>query len=424
MYINSISLENIRTFAAKNPIHFNHPDRVYGEDKPLKKAPKLNNVNLLFGENSTGKTTILETIALASLGPAVIESRIDPKPLVRLIPSQRKPSKREESEVGKIKAFFTLHEGEVDSEALPSSSGFSSELRISKRGKLENIEHVHNQNINWNQVYVDENAAFFVVAYGTTRRSGFGNENSAKLRSRNTFWRTERINSIVREVDTLIDFWEWFLNQKSISNRNNEQIIGLINTVLGRGKFKFEGKSNGEDCLFYRGGMEIPLRSLSDGYRAFLSWVTDLLFHLNYTSEWANRRIDEISGIVLVDEIDLHLHPSWQMEVISKLSKTFPRLQFIFTSHSPLIAGSVEWMNITRLYLDKQHRTGIDPYVESVHGLDADQILVSELFGLTSTRAKSKENQLAKLTRLARLGDEQAAKDLILELARGTEEQA
>ena len=53
----------------------------------------------------------------------------------------------------------------------------------------------------------------------------------------------------------------------------------------------------------------------------------------------------------MVDEIDLHLHPRWQMKVISTIARTFPRMQFIFTSHSPLVAGSLEWMNIITLKL-------------------------------------------------------------------------
>ncbi|MEQ9305496.1 MAG: AAA family ATPase, partial [Marinoscillum sp.] len=308
MYINSITLKNIRTFAAESTIHFNYPERVYGEDKPIKQAPKLKNVNLLFGENSTGKSTVLEVIALASLGPAIIESRIDPKPLVRLIPSQRKPSEAEKSEIGTIRAFFTLHEGEFDSIVPPSSRGFSSELLISKKGKLENIEHKQNKNIRWKQVYEDENAAFFIVAYGTSRRGSLDSERSKNLRNRTHYWRTDRINSIIKDEFTLVDFWEWFVNHKRRKKRS-ELIVKLINRALAKSQLKYEGNWNEDDCLFTRGGMEIPLRSLSDGYKGFLSWITDLLYHLEYISLRTKISMQNIPGIVLVDEIDLHLHP-------------------------------------------------------------------------------------------------------------------
>ncbi|MCZ6872362.1 MAG: ATP-binding protein, partial [bacterium] len=113
MFVDSISLENIRTFAAKKTVTFNHPDSEYGEGHELPHAPKLKNVNLLFGENACGKTTILESVALAALGPAVNESRIAPRPLVRFSPTTRKPSARERSKEGRIQVNLTLHDTEV-----------------------------------------------------------------------------------------------------------------------------------------------------------------------------------------------------------------------------------------------------------------------------------------------------------------------
>lgn len=212
----------------------------------------------------------------------------------------------------------------------------------------------------------------------------------------------------------------WFSDHKKNSNRW-KQVVDLINGALGGGHFVFEGNRINEDFVFSQGGMEIPFRSLSDGYKAFLGWVTDLLFHLDFACERSDLRLNEVSGIVLVDEIDLHLHPTWQMEVIGHLSKTFPRLQFIFTSHSPLVAGSVEWMNIKRLRLDRQHRTGVDPFEQPIHGLDVDQILVSDLFGMESTRAQAKRDRLYDLRIQARKGDDEAAKQLISEMAKGLE---
>jgi hypothetical protein len=78
-------------------------------------------------------------------------------------------------------------------------------------------------------------------------------------------------------------------------------------------------------------------------------------------------------------------------------------------------------MNIVHLRLGREHRTQADQFQESVHGLDADQILVSSLFGLESTRAEPKRKQLRDLTIRARRGDDKAAKQLISEMAKGLE---
>ena len=89
---------------------------------------------------------------------------------------------------------------------------------------------------------------------------------------------------------------------------------------------------------------KLPFQALSDGYRAFITWVWDLLFQLSRLDSIDGSRLTliEIPGVVLVDEIDLLLHPEWQRVVVEQLSKTFPLLQFLFSSHSPLVAGTLE----------------------------------------------------------------------------------
>lgn len=148
-------------------------------------ALKLKNVNLLFGENACGKTTILEAIALAALGPAVNESRINPRPLVRFVPASRKPSAREESREGRIQATLALHDGEVlalRDEKLPPTG--MSEIRVSQRGELERFEFEGDGYINWEEVYRSRNDSFFVVAYGASRRVDSSPERTHSKRRR------------------------------------------------------------------------------------------------------------------------------------------------------------------------------------------------------------------------------------------------
>lgn len=421
MYINSISLENVRTFAAEKTIYFNHPDRKYSDNGSAPRKPKLKNVNLLFGQNASGKTTVLEAIALASLGPAISDSRISPRPLVRFLPKSREPSARESRLRANIRASLSLQDSEVLSPPLGDAKlEWSSELTIAQRGELESFEHTASKNVNWEALYQSTNESFFIVAYGATRRVDPYWELAAKLPPRSSFMRGSRIESIVQEGYPLVPLQAWPPQHKNGDRWN--QVVELINKALGSGHFEFKGEEKNEEYYFSQGGLDVPFRSLSDGYRAFLGWIVDLLFHLSFATEASQQRLDEVSGIVLVDEIDVHLHPKWQMEVVGNLSRAFPKLQFIFTSHSPLIAGSVEWMNITHLQLDHQHRTGVKPFDQPVHGLDADQILLTDLFGLKTTRARAKDRQLDDLTRLARSGDDEAAKQLIAALARGTEE--
>jgi hypothetical protein len=421
MYIDSISLENIRTFAAGKTIPLVHPDTRFKKSGDGRKPkPRLRNVNLLFGENASGKTTLLECVALAALGPAITDSRIAPRPLVRFVPRTRRPTAREKKGQGQISASLVLHGAENLSPDLAHFREGASRITVTQKGELESFEFQGSDHIHWDTVYWSRNESFFVVAYGATRRVEPKSDIGLQKRNSSSFVRVNRVESIVQEGYPLVPFQAWLPRLKKKTGRW-QQVIDLINGALGRGHFSFEGQQVNDDYVFSQGGLDIPFRSLSDGYRAFLGWVGDLVYHLDFACRHTDDRLAEVPGVVLVDEIDLHLHPRWQMEVVHNLSKTFPRLQFIFTSHSPLVAGSVEWMNITRLRLDNQHRTGIDPFEQPIHGLDADQILVSDLFGLESTRAEPKRARLHELTIRARRGDDEAAKQLISEMAKGLE---
>lgn len=424
MYIDSIELENVRTFATKKKIEFIHPDKQPNpESKTLNySAPTLPNVNLIFGDNASGKTTILEAIALAALGPTAESSRVSPRPLVRFAPNTRKATAKEKSREASILANIVLHGKEQLQTANSSKLALgSSRLLIRERGELESFEFAggSTSEADWEKAYESDNELFFAAAYGATRRVEQKSDYVRRRKSRSSFERATRLESVMQEGYPLIPLQSWFTRRKK--NKRWKQIVELINNLMGGEHFSFKGTHTDGEFLFTKGGIDIPFRSLSDGYRSFLGWATDLLHHLDSACNRSTQDLTEVSGVVLVDEVDLHLHPKWQMTVVERLAKTFPRLQFIFTSHSPLIAGSVEWMNIVRLQLDGQHRTSVDRFEESIHGLDADQILVSSLFGLESTRATAKRDELHKLTIKARKGDNKAAKQLISAMAKGLE---
>jgi predicted ATP-dependent endonuclease of OLD family len=133
------------------------------------------------------------------------------------------------------------------------------------------------------------------------------------------------------------------------------------------------------------------------------------------------KKLIENKGIVMVDEIDLHLHPKWQMTILQTLAKELPNIQFIVTSHSPLLVGQLEWMNtiVMKPGSRQSSRTMRIPW--AVHGLDADQILLTDFFGMNSTRAIGKKRTLKELTLKARTGDTAAAKELLEEMSKGAE---
>ena len=243
----------------------------------------------------------------------------------------------------------------------------------------------------WKPVFESKNPAFFAVGYGATRRVETPENINLVTRSKSTFLRAQRIQSLFQEAFSLIPLRAWYPGLKVMRVVDRQEFEQLLNRLLKPTHCTYSGKWIREgDSLFEHSGVEIEFRNLSDGYRAYLGWVTDMLFHAYYATP-SGAKLADLRGIVMVNEIDLHLHPRWQMTVIKTVAKTFPRMQFVFTSHSPLVASSLEWMNIITLKLSaKTNRTTAKRWKESIHGLDADQVLLTDFFGLKTTRAQER----------------------------------
>jgi len=124
----------------------------------------------------------------------------------------------------------------------------------------------------------------------------------------------------------------------------------------------------------------ITLDMLSQGMSSVLGWIGVLLQRL-FEVNPEHSSPAEGSVLVLVDEIDAHLHPAWQRQLLRLLGQTFPGMQLIATTHSPLIVGNAQPGELVQL----TQRDAI-PIQSSLRGLRADQILTSEAFDLSSTR--------------------------------------
>jgi hypothetical protein len=110
--------------------------------------------------------------------------------------------------------------------------------------------------------------------------------------------------------------------------------------------------------------IKVPLVAFAHGLQSTISWVADLLGHVLLEAD-EDLEPEEIEGLVLIDEIDLFLHPSWQVNLIAALKKMFRLVQFIVTTHSPAMLSAFEPDEIVRLKVDwnEEDRTG-DGYVK------------------------------------------------------------
>lgn len=124
---------------------------------------------------------------------------------------------------------------------------------------------------------------------------------------------------------------------------------------------------------------ELRLEQLSDGYKIVIAMVADMASRM---AEGNPEMINplEADGVVLIDEIDLHLHPLWQRSILLQLSNVFPNVQFIVTTHSPImLLGAYDIAQVIRLDGCMVEQSGAD-----YSNYDVGQLLLSELFGMKS----------------------------------------
>ena len=145
---------------------------------------------------------------------------------------------------------------------------------------------------------------------------------------------------------------------------------------------------------------DMSLNSLSDGYQSLTTVIIDFLsWKLLHNSKEFN--LKDISGIFIIDEVEQHLHPKWQRNIIRVLSERFPKIQFIGSTHTPICALGLNDLTcksqlIKASYTNSHSEVKIFDMKEVYKGYRIDQILTSDIFELTSARSKSIEKKLEK----------------------------
>ena len=389
MYLRHLSLKHLKRIANLE-LSFERADG----------SPRLWTV--LIGENGLCKTTILQAIALLASGPIRANQLAQ-----RQLPSF--PDRRVPDNFRRV-----LHPGDVDLASIPDCAprlkaafSMSSQLasvanypwnrrtdlpdllqsklsienwssvfegssrrvpgnyatndarppgRQSKETSAERIERLR---LDFDRIRSRNEANWLVVGYGTRRfvpqPFGSGSTKDSAL---------SRLQSLFDE-GTLIgpNFIDLLAEGKAFESTLREAMIGegLLPEASGLALQPRGGVRRAED--FVEGHritlgqgearIEIPTTWTSQGYQSTFSWIADLI-----GQAWLDRGepvpLAEIEGLVLVDELDLHLHPRWQVDLIPKLKRVFPMVQFIVTTHSPMLLPGLEADEIVRLESDSE----------------------------------------------------------------------
>jgi predicted ATP-binding protein involved in virulence len=226
--------------------------------------------------------------------------------------------------------------------------------------------------------------------------------------------------------ESIVDFEyfsRWF---KEIENLENEQrlsysieyrhpILAVVRhatySLLGEDYSDLTFKRAIDKMTIKKSGREIALELLSDREKSLLAMVGHLSRKLaEYNPEMANPL--QASAIVLIDEIELHLHPAWQRMIIPRLTQTFPNCQFIVTTHSPQVLSHVDPECIHILDYDGDNVVVKRP--DSSYGLDSNRIL-EDILGVPK-RPQEIQDRMSELFRTINSNDLEGAKEIVREL--------
>jgi predicted ATP-binding protein involved in virulence len=146
----------------------------------------------------------------------------------------------------------------------------------------------------------------------------------------------------------------------------------------------------------------MPFQTLSDGYRSTTIWVLDFIGWLIHAERLIGN--PDIGGILIIDEIEQHLHPIWQRYIVQRLRQQFPTTQIIASTHTPLVAAGIADVDrslLLKLERNDQNEIAIHTIdQEQIAGKRADQVLTSDAFGLLTTRNERSHDDVDRYTKL------------------------
>jgi hypothetical protein len=333
---------------------------------------------VLIGENGTAKTTLLQAIALAAAGGRQVNTL--GRPIVKHLRDRRSDARMEVA----IEFEFTpqsLRDPAVHPRARGRDGlGLWSRLWLdngstsigAEAGYLRDGE----RQLDTTDVLDDARAAhtplWFVAGYGISRNL-----------PDSTFTPALDLPSIDR-LQPLFDprialasssFANHFLQKDVLAGVNAGQTSRVyakrLNEAIRLGgeallpevrrlELRGQGGARSASTLidsdrFYQrmGASELPIAgvALSHGYQSTFAWIADLIGHVLLEAK-TDLSTTEMEGLVLIDEIDLYLHPAWQATFVTALRRVFPKMQFIATTHSPVVLAEMAPHEIVRLIVD------------------------------------------------------------------------
>ncbi|MFI6960441.1 AAA family ATPase [Streptomyces sp. NPDC050255] len=408
MYVSRVYVENIKSFHGPRTVELEltRPDGSHA------------GWTVLAGRNGAGKTTLLRALALALSGP------VPARGLVQSFDNwvtRGAESGRVEVEMVRDARFDrftasgrTLNKFWTGLQWTAPVDGAGG--RRSAQPALGEIRSTSAKSASPAQrgPWADNPAGWFCAAYGPFRRMAGGSGEVQRLMLASG--PVARQASLFHEDASLAEGVAWLIEQhlRALEGREGasqlkEAALSVLGDELLPDGYRVE-EVDSEGLWVARDGHRYPLREMSDGFRTVAALVVDLLKQIHDAfGDEAFAGDDEeagplrVPGVVIIDEIDAHLHVTWQRRIGPWLTTHFPNIQFIVTTHSPYICQAADSGGLIRLPgVDEDAAPEVVPedlYERVVYGSGDDAIL-SDLFGLDTPYSERAEHVRAELVAL------------------------
>lgn len=276
-----------------------------------------------------------------------------------------------------LMALFMAFMGYTTKNDVSKKEAFSTIFDLNSKTETAQLTGRDNHNKKYDLTSAPQFKNFF--AYGT-HRGRYSVETDKKTYERYGFM------TLFDNDMTLHDPTDWLKNKiLSPSNRQELSIDNLKTVLTELLEKKVEIRNEGSEVYFVEKGFKLTMKELSEGYRSTIIFVCDLLTKLSERCA-ENENVFEQPGVVMIDEICQHLHPRWQRTIVKKLRKLFPNIQFIMTTHSPVIVLGASNDAIFYRVIREQGNTSVsEPYYRSsMNDWMLNTLITSSLFGMDS----------------------------------------
>jgi type I restriction enzyme M protein len=372
---------------------------------------------VLIGVNGAGKSTVLEAMAILLSSFTALTSGLSPGEADIQIGEADIKAGHEAAAVG-VTVRVGDEEQEWELRASPSHVAAPSEKEISQAGALRD------------QLLRFETASLPVLCFYSAGR-GIGDDGGGKPGSRSSPQLDAYEHAFRRGVGSFQDFVRWFRDEEGLENQvrlrkdpayRNPRLqlvrkaLQCFLDALGVARFsdmriERSGEEKEGTLVIEKDGVPLRIEQLSEGEKNTLLLVCDVARRLAIANPAAEDALQS-GGIVLIDEIDLHLHPAWQRGLLPALSATFPRCQIIASTHSPQVLSRIPRENV--FILEDFALVRVTPYT---YGRDSNSIL-GEVFGVPERPADMEEkiHQAAVLLDEERIDEAKMALDELLSI--------